>query len=49
MCALTGINAKYGGDRFQTFSGTNSPVETNIALSFKEIELITRTEMEAGY
>ncbi len=48
-CACTNVSVSYGGDRFQTFSGTNSPVETNIALSFKEIELITRTEMEAGY
>ena len=48
-CACTNVSVSYGGDRFQTFSGTNAPVETNISLSFKEIELITRTEMEAGY
>jgi hypothetical protein len=48
-CACTNVSVSYGGDRFQTFSGTDSPVETNISLSFKEIELITRTEMEAGY
>ena len=48
-CACTNVSVSYGGDRFQTFSGTNSPVETNIALSFKEIELITRSEMEEGY
>ena len=48
-CACTNVSVSYGGDRFQTFSGTNSPVETNISLTFKEIELITRTEMEAGY
>ena len=48
-CACTSVAVSYGGDRFQTFSGTNSPVETNMALTFKEIELITRSEMEAGY
>ena len=48
-CACTNVAVSYGGDRFQTFSGTDSPVETNIALTFKEIELITRTEMEDGY
>jgi len=48
-CACTNVAVSYGGDRFQTFSGTDSPVETNIALTFKEIELITRTEMEEGY
>ena len=31
---------------FNTFSGTDSPVETSISLTFKEIELITRAEME---
>ena len=48
-CACTNVAVSYGGDRFQTFSGTNSPVETNITLAFKEIELITRSEMEVGY
>ena len=48
-CACTNVAVSYGGDRFQTFSGTDSPVETNISLSFKEIEFITRTEMEKGY
>ena len=48
-CACTNVSVSYGGDRFQTFSGTDSPVETNISLTFKEIELITRTEMEEGY
>ena len=48
-CACTNVAVSYGGDRFQTFSGTDSPVETNISLAFKEIELITRTEMEDGY
>ena len=48
-CACTSVAVSYGGDRFQTFSGTNSPVETNITLTFKEIELITRAEMEVGY
>jgi len=48
-CACTNVAVSYGGDRFQTFSGTDSPVETNIALTFKEIELITRTEMEEGH
>ena len=46
---VSSVGVTYGGDRFQTFSGTDSPVETNLVLSFKEIELITRTEMEAGY
>ena len=48
-CALTSVDVKYGGDRFNTFAGTDAPVQTNLTLSFKEIELITKTEMLAGY
>ena len=48
-CACTNVSVSYGGDRFNTFSGTDSPVETSISLTFKEIELITRAEMEIGY
>ena len=48
-CACTSVAVSYGGDRFNTFSGTDSPIETSISLTFKEIELITRTEMEEGY
>ena len=48
-CALTGVQVAYGGDRFNTFAGTDAPVQTNIQLAFKEIELVTKTEMEAGY
>jgi len=48
-CACTSVAVSYGGDRFNTFSGTDSPIETSLTLSFKEIELITRAEMEMGY
>ena len=48
-CALTNLQVADGGDRFQTFAGTNSPVRTDIQLQFTEIELITRGEMEMGF
>ena len=48
-CALTNLQVTYGGDRFQTFAGTNSPVQTDIQLQFTEVELITRGEMEMGF
>ena len=48
-CALTNLQVTYGGDRFQTFAGTNSPVQTDIQLQFTEVELITRGEMEIGF
>jgi hypothetical protein len=48
-CALTAVQVAYGGDRFNTFAGTDAPVQTNIQLAFKEIELVTKKEMEVGY
>ena len=48
-CALTSVAVAYGGDRFNTFQGTDAPVQTNLTLQFKEIELVTKTEMEKGY
>lgn len=42
MCALTGINAKYGGDRFQTFASGHAPVQVDLSLNFIELELQTK-------
>ena len=41
-CVLTGFNAKYGGDRFSTFSGSHAPVQVDLSMNFVEIELQTR-------
>ena len=43
-CVLTGFNAKYGGDRFSTFSGTHAPVQIDLQMNFMEIELQTRMQ-----
>ena len=41
--ALTNINVQYGGDIFRTYSDPeHSPVQVNLALSFKEMELLDR-------
>jgi len=40
-CALTNMSVKYGGDRYSTFSD-GSPVQTDLTLSFVEIELQTK-------
>ena len=41
--ALTNINVQYGGDIFRTYSDPDhSPVQVNLALSFKEMELLDR-------
>ncbi len=47
-CALTNMSVAYGGDRFTTFEDGN-PVEVALSLSFKEIELLDKKRIEAGY
>ena len=42
-CALTNINIQYGGDIFRTYNDPHhSPVQVNLSLSFKEMELRDR-------
>ena len=42
-CALTNVGVTFGGDKFTTFDGTlGMPVQTDLTLSFKEMELIDR-------
>ena len=59
-CVLENCNVTYGGERVQFYRPTTKtvngqempgapPVETNIELSFKEIELITRERIGVGY
>ena len=59
-CYLESCNVTYGGERVQFFRPTEKqingttvpgapPVETNIELQFKEIELITRERIGVGY
>jgi hypothetical protein len=48
-CALVSVGVKYGGDRFNTFADTDAPVQTDLSLTFKEIELVTKAEMMRGY
>ncbi len=47
-CALTNMSVVYGGDRFTTFEDGN-PVEVALSLSFKEIELLDKERVKAGY
>ena len=41
-CACTDVNVTYGGEKFTTFAGSHSPVQIDITLSFKELELLNR-------
>ena len=56
-CVLESCNVTYGGERVQFFRPTTTwdgldgapPVETNIELSFQEIEIITRERIGVGF
>ena len=53
-CVLESCNVTYGGERVQFFrphsDGSGAPpVETNIELQFKELELITREKLALGF
>ena len=51
-CVLESCNVTYGGERVQFFRPNEDgapPVETNIELQFKELELITREKLALGY
>ena len=51
-CVLESMNVTYGGDRYKTYTATaeGAPVsETTISLNFKEMEMITRERVEAGF
>ena len=45
-CALTNIGVTYGGEKFSTFQGSHAPVQVDIALQFKEMELLNRELLE---
>ena len=56
-CVLESCDVKYGGERVQFYRPTQNfrgedgapPVETDITLGFKEIELITRERIGVGF
>lgn len=48
-CALTNIQVTYGGERFSTFDNLDAPVQVDISLSFKELQLQDSAAMRNGY
>ena len=53
-CVLESCNVTYGGERVQFFRPTLDgkgapPVETQIELQFKELEIITREKLKVGF
>ena len=52
VCVCTQVNITYGGERVQFFRPTGDgapPVETQLDLTFKELELITRERINEGF
>lgn len=47
-CALESVNVKFGGERPQFFKD-HQPVETELTLQFKELDLITKEKVREGY
>ena len=47
-CALEGMDVSYGGDRFVSYEG-GRPQTTKISLKFKEMEIITKTQISEGF
>ena len=47
-CVLENVSVKYGGDRTQFFVN-NAPAQTEISLTFKELEIITKERIRDGY
>ena len=51
-CVLENCTVSYGGDRFRTFTPNElgaPPVETQLTLNFKEMELITKDRVFEGF
>ena len=47
-CVLEDMNVEYGGDIFATFE-TGQPVEVNMTLRFKELEVLTKERIAEGF
>ena len=41
-CACTNVGVSYGGEKYTTFDGTHAPVQIDLQLQFKEMELLNR-------
>ena len=48
-CALTNVGVVYGGDNFSVFSENSAPVQVDLTLQFKEVQLLAESDMKDGY
>ena len=47
-CALESMDVNYGAERFVAYEG-GVPQTTKITLKFKELEIITKKQIEQGF
>ena len=48
-CALTDMTVSYGGDKFTTFAGNHAPIQVDLSLQFKEMELLNQQMIKEGF
>lgn len=49
VSALDSVKVRYGGEKYNIFSSTKKPVQVDIELSFKELDLLNKEDIEGGY
>lgn len=47
-CALESMDVSYGGEQFASFKD-GAPVEVNMSLTFRELEILTKNSIQDGY
>jgi len=47
-CVLESMDVSYGGEQFSSFKD-GSPTEINMSLTFRELEILTKNMVQAGY
>ena len=48
-CACTNVGVTYGGDKFTTFDTTHAPVQKDLQLQFREMELLNRSAVAGEF
>ena len=47
-CVLESMDVSYGGDQFSSFRN-GEPTEINMSLTFRELEVLTKTMINQGF
>ena len=48
-CACTNVGVTYGGDKYTTFDSTHAPVQIDLQLQFREMELLNRSAVAGEF